>query len=373
MPLNPYSVNKSNSFQWKYKFSRHPKYQLHPLMTWIWTLITKIPNCSAPNTKWLQRDWRTDILSTLSPCIIYQGKTSSWTKHALCCRETEKIHTWDTCGHTDSTSVRSLDCRQKWCVCCVGVGVTWSVVLWAGGARRHRDSQPTERVITGSKFSWPMCVCECACVCVPVCSCVFSFPPCSPVSQFHLCYFHPLFFHFSLYHPSLCSAERDTDPLGGQINSPVRAAQSAEGPDCSTETTSQATSSHITHTHTHTHSTRTYAHTPTAFTHWICRASTKHLKIFSISLPSPHPNPTRPPLSEVAANILLGRIVILCSNQWELFCWGLSLSLCIVRVTTTGWYSHRPEDKQSSGWGGGRRKEVWGRRDERWWSRRRRE
>lgn len=55
--------------------------------------------------------------------------------------------------------------------------------------------------------------------------------------------------------PSLCSTERATDPLRGQINSPVRAAQSAEGLGCSTETTSPATLSHITHTqrpHIHT-------------------------------------------------------------------------------------------------------------------------
>lgn len=55
--------------------------------------------------------------------------------------------------------------------------------------------------------------------------------------------------------PSLCSTERATDPLRGQINSPVRAAQSAEGLGCSTETTSPPTLSHIIHTqrpHIHT-------------------------------------------------------------------------------------------------------------------------
>ena len=83
--------------------------------------------------------------------------------------------------------------------------------------------------------------------------------------------------------PSLCSTERATDPLGGQINSPVRAAQSAEGPGCSAQTTSPATLSHIiqtarTHIH-HLHSLSEYA-----------LPVQKHLNIF-FSLSSLTPTP----------------------------------------------------------------------------------
>lgn len=51
-----------------------------------------------------------------------------------------------------------------------------------------------------------------------------------------------------------------------------------------------------------THSARTY--TPPAFTLWICAACTKHPNIFFF-FPSifTHPNSTRPPLSEVAADV----------------------------------------------------------------------
>ena len=57
-----------------------------------------------------------------------------------------------------------------------------------------------------------------------------------------------------------------------------------------------------------------------------------------------------------------------CFNQWELFQWGLSLSLCIVQVITTAWYSHKLGRRAGFSLRG--RKEVWGRMDERWWRRR---
>lgn len=62
------------------------------------------------------------------------------------------------------------------------------------------------------------------------------------------------------------------------------------------------------------------------------------------------------------------RIMILRFNQWELFQWGLSLSLCIVQVITTAWYSHKLGRRAGFSLRG--RKEVWGRMDERWWRRR---
>lgn len=96
-------------------------------------------------------------------------------------------------------------------------------------------------------------------LCVCVCASAGCVLPCllfiSTISQFHLCYFHPLSVHSSPPPPSLCSTERATDPLGGQINSPARAAPSAEGPGCGAQTSSLATLSHITQralSHAHT-------------------------------------------------------------------------------------------------------------------------
>lgn len=142
---------------------------------------------------------------------------------------------------------------------CVGVGVTWSGLCY--GLKEPGDSRALRDPHSGNKSPRPPASVRCKCV-FPFFS--FSVPS---TSQFHLCYFHPLSFQFNLHPPpstpppSLCSTERAADPLGGQINSPVRAAQSAAGSGCGTETTFPATLSHIIH-NMHTHA---QTHTP-AFT-----------------------------------------------------------------------------------------------------------
>lgn len=243
--------------------------------------------------------------------------------------------------------MRSLDCRLRWCVCCVGVGVTWSLVLWAEGARRHRDSQPTERVIKGSKFSWPTVCLRCVWVCVCVFLCLLFIS-----NQFlHLSIppvlLPPTLPAFLPPPPSLCSTERATDPLGGQINSPVRAAQSAEGQGCSTETTSPATLSHIIHT---AHSTSTYTHHLHSLSEYALAVQSTWTFFSSLSSLTPTP------LAHLFLKWLL--MFFVCFNQWELFWWGLSLSLCIVQVITTSWYSHKLIETcrvQAEGEAGGRR------------------
>lgn len=171
--------------------------------------------------------------------------------------------------------VRSLDCRLKWFQGCVGVGVMWSPVLWAEGARRRAERRPEERarergLLQGVNFPHtPHPFQQHVCLCVRRACCsgiVFSFPQCSSISQFHLGFHspHPIHTHT---HPSscccppasLCSAERATDPLGGQINSPVRAAQSAEGLGCKR-------SNYLSYQHSH-RTQRWHIHTPPAFTH----------------------------------------------------------------------------------------------------------
>lgn len=168
--------------------------------------------------------------------------------------------------------------------------------------------------------------------------------------------------------PSLCSTERATDPLRGQINSPVRAAQSAEGLGCSTETTSPATLSHITHTQ------RPHIHT-TCIHSLNMRCMYKAPEHFFFSrLSSLTPTPLAHLFLKWLLMFFVGRrriwerIMILRFNQWELFQWGLSLSLCIVQVITTAWYSHKLGRRAGFSLRG--RKEVWGRMDERWWRRR---
>lgn len=122
-----------------------------------------------------------------------------------------------------------------------------------------------------------------------------------------------------------------------------------------------------------THSARTY--TPPAFTLWICAACTKHPNIFFFSrLSSLTPTPLAHLFLKWLLMFFVGRrriwerIMILRFNQWELFQWGLSLSLCIVQVITTAWYSHKLGRRAGFSLRG--RKEVWGRMDERWWRRR---
>lgn len=88
-----------------------------------------------------------------------------------------------------------------------------------------------------------------------------------------------------------------------------------------------------------------------------------------------HPNPTRPPLSEVAACVFLsgggvsGRITILAFQSMRIvLARSLPFSLCIVQVITTGWYSHglgRRAGFRLCREAGGK-KEVWGWMDERW-------
>lgn len=94
----------------------------------------------------------------------------------------------------------------------------------------------------------------------------------SPISQFHLCYFHPL--------PPLRSTEKATDRLGGQINSPARAAQSAEGLRPPLQLLYLTQQLHI--------------HTPPAFTLWMCTASTKQPEHFFLPLHLHSPQPHSP-------------------------------------------------------------------------------
>lgn len=147
-------------------------------------------------------------------------------------------------------------------------------------------------------------------LCVCVCASAGCVLPCllfiSTISQFHLCYFHPLSVHSSPPPPSLCSTERATDPLGGQINSPARAAPSAEAAALKLALWLLYLTSHNALYHTHT---------PPAFTHRICTEYKAPEQFFPFTLPIP----TRPPLSEVAANLsgggVSGRIVSLWFNQ----------------------------------------------------------
>lgn len=150
-----------------------------------------------------------------------------------------------------------------------------------------------------------------------LCVCVCERWLCAPVSSFH---FHHLSippvllpptlrpFLPSPPPPSLCSTERATDPLGGQINSPARAAPSAEGPGCGAQTSYWLL--YLT-----SHNALYHTHTPPAFTHRICTEYKAPEQFFPFTLPIP----TRPPLSEVAANLsgggVSGRIVSLWFNQ----------------------------------------------------------
>ena len=92
--------------------------------------------------------------------------------------------------------------------------------------------------------------------------------------------------------PSLCSTERATDPLGGQINSPVRAAQSAAVPGCSTETISPATSARIAHTAQRFHTTTETHHLHSLAEYVLPVQSTRNASFFSLSIfcsTQPHP------------------------------------------------------------------------------------
>lgn len=185
-------------------------------------------------------------------------------------------------------------------VACVLCGCRCDLVGLCYGLKEPGDterSQPTERVITGTTFSWPTDACfTCVRVCAPVSS--FHFQPVPPslnstcVTSTHYPPVSP-----PPPPPSLCSTERATDPLRGQINSPVRAAQSAEGLGCSTETTSPPTLSHIIHTQ------RPHIHTTCIHSlNMRCMYKAPEHFFFFPSIFT-HPNSTRPPLSEVAADV----------------------------------------------------------------------
>lgn len=257
-------------------------------------------------------------------------------------------------------------------VACVLCGCRCDLVGLCYGLKEPGDterSQPTERVITGTTFSWPTDACfTCVRVCAPVSS--FHFQPVPPslnstcVTSTH---YPPVSPPALPLHPSVPLREL-------QILSEAKSILQWEQP--SQQRASAAALKlplQLLYLTSRTHSARTY--TPPAFTLWICAACTKHPNIFFFSrLSSLTPTPLAHLFLKWLLMFFVGRrriwerIMILRFNQWELFQWGLSLSLCIVQVITTAWYSHKLGRRAGFSLRG--RKEVWGRMDERWWRRR---
>lgn len=263
----------------------------------------------------------------------------------------------DTCKNTYSTSVWDHYIARWRGVCAVWESV-WPGQLYYG-LKEPGDAEAASLqrgLLRGVNFPDRLSASD-VCVCASLCFCVFfSFPPSSSISQFHLCYFHPLRFHFS--HPpiSLCSTESyRSSQRPNQFSSesiPV-----SRGPGLLRW--NYLSGYFITHM-------------APAFCSWICTASTKHLNISFLSIFT-HPNPTRPPLSEVAAFFFCREeageprssvsINENCFGEVSSFLSVLCRSLQPVGIHTDS------GDEQGSGWEGGGRKEVWGRRDERWWRR----
>ncbi len=209
-------------------------------------------------------------------------------------------------------------------------------------------------------------------MCVAVCSCVFfSFPPCSSISQFHLCYFHPLSFQppppsIPLFHWVSHRSSRRPNQFSSE-SSPV-----SIGPGL--QHWNYLSSYFISH---HTHCTqRLHVHTPPAFTLWICTARAKHLNIF-FSLYSLTPTPLAHLFLKWLLMCFFCREEAYLEESWSSVsinenCFGevspFLAALCR-SLQAVGIYTNSV-NVQGSGWGGGGRKEVWGRRDERCWRRR---
>lgn len=185
-------------------------------------------------------------------------------------------------------------------VACVLCGCRCDLVGLCYGLKEPGDterSQPTERVITGTTFSWPTDACF---TCVRVCSCVlFSFPTSSSIPQFHLCYFHPLSSRFSpppspsipLFHWESYRSSPRPNQFSSE-SSPV-----SRGPRL--QHWNYLSSYFISH---HTHTAPAHTHHLHSLSEYALHVQSTRTFFFFPSIFT-HPNSTRPPLSEVAADV----------------------------------------------------------------------